>query len=236
MMEKVEAAIQEYQTLHNFYLEIYKNYTRSLAVIIFFVGAVFALFIKEYKSLFDLLTVFQSNDLFSKNPVIMNMLLCVLIFTINTWVAGWAYLHSELWSYRFYLILSEKFIRNEIGAKDSEKLYSFYSSGLFEMYNSKLFNKTRITSCHILSFCVSLSFIPVYFLIIFIILYLNQYNIISIVIISTSIFALIATFVAFLCIIKKQQNELSYVNCNIDYFTVRGKPNKALVDADKSRC
>lgn len=115
----LDCALQEYNTLHHFYLEIYRLYYRTLAMIGVALAAIGALTINNLKNL---------------DPGIVGLLAIILALCFNIWFAGWAYVNRELWSYRMYIRKLEEYVCSESEVHEKGAPFNFYRSDLFGMY------------------------------------------------------------------------------------------------------
>lgn len=138
-----EAALKEYEVLHNSVQQIYQQYANSLLLIVIGSGAVGAVIITTGRF------------------ALLGVLAILLTLLINTWVAGWAYLHLELWSHRVYFEGCERFLRSRFNLKGQDAPFTLYQSKLNGMYQAAFFNG-KVRCHHVLDLCFVGSSLVIY--------------------------------------------------------------------------
>ncbi|MBI3044613.1 MAG: hypothetical protein HYY78_17485 [Betaproteobacteria bacterium] len=143
----LNAILVEYETLHSMQRQIYEAYVKCLVLIIIAIGAIGGVLI-------------NAQDI---DANIVAMLAIVFTLLIDSWAAGWAYLHIELWAHRKYLATLEILLRRRIATDGRGAPFSFYSGTLAGVYAVGLLgNRFR---CHkVLDFCVVFSCMVIYLL------------------------------------------------------------------------
>lgn len=152
--KKLESALREYDKIHEFSLEAYRHYYRSLTFLFIAIGGVIGLATNNLDRLIEKIGLLGISAI-------------PMLFFINAWVAFWVYLNRELWAYRNYLSDIEGFIRTLLALSKTDSIFCFYKTGMRGMYQktSVLFN-TRCTNVlnGVIAVFIVVIYLPVVFL------------------------------------------------------------------------
>jgi hypothetical protein len=130
--EEVKAILVEYETLHKMQQQVYEQYAKSLVLIVLAVGAIGAVLVNNTK------------DVKTDTIALLAILFTLLI---DTWAAGWCYLHMELWAHRKYLETLESILRRRFENKTDDGPFTFYSGKMAGVYKVTLVGNW--CRCHI---------------------------------------------------------------------------------------
>jgi len=117
----VQAALREYEMLHEASLRIYQHYVRCLVFVGLAAGTI-AVVITQGKMTLETLGYFSIG----------------FTLLINAWVAGWAFLNLELWAHRWHLSRIEGFLRSQLGMAQDDRLFNFYRTKIGGMYDTRV--------------------------------------------------------------------------------------------------